>query len=224
MLSLELLCLVVLQCTLAMAFVSPLLTKAYTHNRLMMSSDEILKFGSSMNIDIRLPTKDRSLVAQFLNDTEYIVESTWDKAKIKKLSANTYLLKFIAIPIPGVDIVTPEIEVKFENIEGVVVMKSGNWSLKGESGKILKDSGFMKSFDIQLSGRLEMSEPSDSNPLISTIGCVEYKVQGAKPKVFRRAPGILLDGTINFIQSRVADFVNRRFSAQMLAAFRAYGE
>eukprot|EP00600_Ochromonadales_sp_CCMP1393_P004697 CAMPEP_0174957986 /NCGR_PEP_ID=MMETSP0004_2-20121128/2376_1 /TAXON_ID=420556 /ORGANISM="Ochromonas sp., Strain CCMP1393" /LENGTH=178 /DNA_ID=CAMNT_0016206155 /DNA_START=247 /DNA_END=784 /DNA_ORIENTATION=- len=178
-----------------------------------------------MNIDIRLPTnKDRELVAQFLNDTEYIVESSWEKTKIKKVSPNTYLLQFLAIPIPGVDVVTPEIKVRFENVDGVVVMESGEWSLKGESGNILKDSGFMKSFDIQLKGELGMSNVDPSNPLVSTIGKVSYEVKGAKPKVFKRAPNILLQGTINFIQKRTADYVNKRFTARFAKAFREYLE
>lgn len=181
-----------------------------------------------MQINIKLPTKDRALVQRFLNDPQYIVESTWDKNKMQRVeqtnTSSTFLLQFLAIPIPGIDIVTPEIEVKFETIDDIIYMSSGKWSLKGVSGNILKDSGFMKSFDISLVGELRASLPDKAalNQLVNTEGFVVYKVQGNKPNAFKRAPAFILDGTINFIQKCVADFVNKRFSAKMTNAFREY--
>ncbi len=42
------------------------------------------------------------------------------------------------------------------NINGTIFMTSGNWTLRGMSGGILKDSRFMQSFDVKLSGRLSI--------------------------------------------------------------------
>ena len=47
-------------------------------------------------------------------------------------------------------------EVNFVNINGTIFMTSGNWTLRGMSGGILKDSRFMQSFDVKLSGRLSI--------------------------------------------------------------------
>lgn len=201
---------------------------------------ETLSFGSKLIIDIKLPSKDRDMVDNFLRDTEYIVENTWERTKLKKVSPSTYLLKFISIPIPGLDIVTPEIEVTFENIGGVVYMKSGRWSLLNGKGTILKDSNFVTSFDISLTGQLTMAREDDydsydfdevssvarkrlvGGALVKTEGFVVYQVKGRKPSVFRRAPAMLLDGTINFVQKCVSDFVNKRFSTKLTKAFREY--
>lgn len=51
---------------------------------------------------------------------------------------------------------------------------------------------------------------------------MNYTIKGAKPGVFRRAPSFLLDGTIDFIQKRVAEFVNKKFSVKIMTAFRQY--
>ena len=82
------------------------------------NDNDLLSFGNTMKIQIKLPTRDLDLVNEFLNDPQYIVENTWDKNRIKKISSKTFLLQFLAIPIPGIDVVTPEIEVNFENING----------------------------------------------------------------------------------------------------------
>ena len=51
---------------------------------------------------------------------------------------------------------------------------------------------------------------------------MNYTIKGAKPGVFRRAPSFILDGTIDFIQKRVAEFVNKKFSVKIISAFRQY--
>lgn len=58
--------------------------------------------------------------------------------------------------------------------------------------------------------------------MVCFLGFVNYTIKGAKPGVFRRAPSFLLDGTIDFIQKRVADFVNKKFSVKIMTAFRQY--
>lgn len=138
-------------------------------------SNNMLSFGNSMKIQIKFPTKDKELVQEFLADPSYLVESTWDSNKLKRITPTIYLLQFIAIPIPGIDIITPEIEVSFENINGIIRMNSGNWTIKGMSGKILKDSNFLKTFEINLVGQLMIIPPTSStdqsrNTLVTTEG------------------------------------------------------
>jgi len=126
-----------------------------------------------MKIQIKFPTKDNELVEEFLMEPSYLVESTWDSNKLKRITPTIYLLQFIAIPIPGIDVITPEIEVSFENINGVVHMNSGNWTIKGMSGKILKDSNFLKTFEIKLVGQLmilPMSPDQSRNTLVTAEG------------------------------------------------------
>lgn len=138
-------------------------------------SNNMLSFGNSMKIQIKFPTKDKELVQEFLDDPSYLVESTWDSNKLKRITPTVYLLQFIAIPIPGIDVITPEIEVSFENINGIIYMNSGNWTIKGMSGKILKDSNFLKTFEINLVGQLMIIPPTSSteqnrNTLVTTEG------------------------------------------------------
>lgn len=88
-----------------------------------INKNEVLSFGNTMKIQIKLPTRDINLANEFLNDPQYIVEQTWDRNRIKKITSTTFLLQFLAIPIPGIDVVTPEIEVIFENVNGYLIYK-----------------------------------------------------------------------------------------------------
>lgn len=204
---------------------------------------DLLSFGNKLRIDIKLPTKDRDMVDKFLRDTEYVVENSWEKAKLKKLSHSTYLVKFISIPIPGVGIITPEIEVKVANIGGAVYIKSGRWSLLDGKGNTLDDPSFVAGLDISLHGQLKMSREDDfeayyfdeslsvahkravpiGGSQVRAEGFVVYSVKGRKPGEFRNAPAVLLDGTIDFVQKCVSDFVNKQFSTKFAKAFRKYG-
>eukprot|EP00597_Dinobryon_sp_UTEXLB2267_P007121 CAMPEP_0170086958 /NCGR_PEP_ID=MMETSP0019_2-20121128/21531_1 /TAXON_ID=98059 /ORGANISM="Dinobryon sp., Strain UTEXLB2267" /LENGTH=216 /DNA_ID=CAMNT_0010304319 /DNA_START=112 /DNA_END=762 /DNA_ORIENTATION=+ len=188
-------------------------------------TDSIMSFGDKMDILVRLPTRDKKFVQEFLNKPSYIVESTWEKGKMKPLQDGKFLLQFAAIPIPGIDVIMPEMEVNFATINDTINMSSGNWTLRGMSGGILKDSRFMQSFDISLEGRLAIDlekTDSDINQQVITTGWVEYRVKGAKPSVFRSAPSFILDSTINFIQACVENFVVRQFASQMVNTFKQY--
>ena len=131
-------------------------------------------------------------------------------------------------------------EVEFKNVGGVVYMKLGRWSLLDGKGNVLKDANFVSSFDLSLNGQLKMSREDDydsydfdelsaitrkrpiGGALVRTEGFVVYQVKGRKPGVFRRAPAVILDGTINFVQKCVSDFVNKRFTTKLTKAFREY--
>lgn len=72
----------------------------------------------------------------------------------------------------GIDVINPEMEVNFVNTNGTIYMTSGNWTLRGMSGGILKDSRFMQSFDVKLSGRLSIDVDKtlkDLNQQVITI-------------------------------------------------------
>jgi hypothetical protein len=206
-------------------------------------NEDILSFGSRLDIKVQLPTNDRVLVERFLEDTGYVAENTWEKSKIRKVADNTYILQFLSIPIPGLAIVMPEVEVVFDNICGVIHMQSSRWSLKNADGGVLKDSTFGSSFDVQLSGQLRISPDGDEDaepdyddddlsylakrrPVggrkIEAEGYVVYAVRGRKPGVFRRAPAAVLDATVAFVQRCLSDFVNKRFGRKLTKAFREY--
>jgi hypothetical protein len=55
--------------------------------------------------------RDRNTACVFLSNTCSIVESTWDSAKLVKLTDEQYVFKFPTLPIPGFEPITPEIEV-----------------------------------------------------------------------------------------------------------------
>jgi hypothetical protein len=207
-------------------------------------NEDILSFGSRLDITVQLPTNDRSLVEMFLKDTGYVAENTWDTSKIRKVADNTYMLQFLPIPIPGLGIVMPEVEVVFDNIHGVIHVQSSSWSMKNADGTALKDSTFDSSFDVQLSGQLRMSPGSDEDEEDGEIdyggmsyrtkrrpvggrkvvaeGFVVYAVRGRKPGVFRRAPAAVLDATVAFVQRCLGDFVSKRFGRKLTKAFKEY--
>ena len=176
-----------------------------------------------MDVQVRLPTRDRSVALEFLSTPRLIVESTWDANKIKQLGKDKYLLIMPTFPLPGIDNITPEIEVDFLYTNETIVMRSGNWTLRGTSGGIVKDSRFMSSFEISIGGELKLSPAAAAaNDIVSSIGWVEYRVQGTKPTIFRQAPSFVLNSTIMIIKDSVAVFVERVFAARLLSAFRSF--
>lgn len=222
----------ILQCCSGLKFAYPdLLSRPQGGDRPGSGSNSgdnsIMTFGRRMEVDVLLPTRDQRLASAFLQKPEYIIQSTFEQDKFQQLTDEKYLIKFLAIPIPGLDVVTPEIELDFVSEQGKVSMRSNGWTLRGQSGDVLKDSKFMQSFDINIVGELYLNnkqavEAGGPAAPIRANGWVEYRVHGRKPTVFQRAPGFLLDGTINLIQDSAADFVYKRFSVQLLKAFRLY--
>jgi len=205
-----------------------------------------------MEIQITLPTRDRQIASDFISSEQALLEATWEKGKFRKLSdeassSSRYLLLFPTFVLPGVDTIAPEIEVEFSYESGKIEMRSGNWTIKSSSGKILKDSRFMQTFNIKLFGELaiaplvlkspssSISRSSSSSsssislgsigsnlPSVVLTGWVEYDVQGEKPSAFRTAPPFVLDVTIKLIQETVSDYATTQFSSRLLRAFRAY--
>jgi hypothetical protein len=188
-----------------------------------MISNDMMKFGNKMQIRVRLPTRDRALAEEFLKDPTIIIESTYDKSRALRLSETLWRIKFAEIPIPGIDVVSPELEIDFRYDNQSIYMKSDKWALKGNNnGKILKDSKFMSTFNIKLTGQLSIELNSQQNAPMVASGWVIYEAEGHKPAVLRNAPSFILDGTINLIQSLVADFVTKKFGAKLLQSFTLY--
>ena len=180
----------------------------------------LMSFGSKIPMKVPLPTRDAEQAKSFISNLDSIVESTYEAGKYTKMADGTYLLQFATLPLPGVDRITPEIEVKFvyDSTEGTVKMSSGNWTLRGTTG-VLKDSRFMQTFAIELDGFLKIVGSGDT---VVAEGYVQYTVQGEKPSIFKRAPSFVLDKTIDFIKENVNDFAARDFQIKFLKAFRVY--
>lgn len=191
--------------------------------RLLMMSNDKLSFGNKMDIRVRLPTRDLGLAEGFMSCPHLIVETAYDHSRYTKVHEGTYIIRFAQIPIPGIDTVIPEIEVDFLTRNSSIQMQSKSCVLKG--GPIVRDTRFLQSFKINLTGQLSIdhSKPSADGSLLA-VGQVVYAVQGEKPMLLRAAPSFILDGTINFIQNRVADFVMKQFSKKLLRAFQVYAQ
>jgi len=135
--------------------------------------------------------------------------------------------------LPGIDNITPEIEVDIVYNNEEIRMSSGNWTLRGNQGAIVKDSRFMQTFDIKLTGAIKIvnvnsdnsitsSSSSRNTPDIRANGWVEYKVQGEKPSIFKAAPPFVLNTTIMLIKDTVSEFATAQFSSRFLQAFRKF--
>ena len=108
-------------------------------------------------------------------------------------------------------------------------MSSGNWTLRGNQGAIVKDSRFMQTFDIKLTGAIKIINNNNDNsmtsrntPDVRANGWVEYKVQGEKPSIFKAAPAFVLNTTIMLIKDTVSEFATSQFSSRFLQAFRKF--
>jgi len=194
------------------------------HRELSMKVDasnkDLLKFGNNMDIRVRLPTRDVEIAKEFLQDPTIIIESTYDKSRLTRLSNTLWKIRLADITIPAIDVISPEMEIEFKAVEGnKITMKSMKWALKG-TGPIMRDSTFLASFDIKLTGYLELEVSSSA--LIVAVGGVTFEVQGEKPGVFRNAPPFLLETAINLIQGLVVDFASKQFSGRLLKAFTAF--
>eukprot|EP01038_Epipyxis_sp_PR26KG_P013658 gene13658-18330_t len=185
-------------------------------------SASLISFGKAMKISVELPTKDTTMVNKFFKNPRNVVESTWAAGKFKNIDNKTFVLQFISIPIPGVDVITPEISVDFFNDENNnIVMQSGNYTLRGNTGAVMKDTTFLKSFEIDINGKLWMQvNPTDQS--VSAEGLINYKVNGQKPVLLRAAPSFIVDGVIDFIQSNIGNFVTKKFSGRLQQSFRKF--
>lgn len=189
------------------------------------STGDVMAFGDRVDIKIALPSRDRTMVSEFLRDEERLLDATWERGKYRRLSDDSkYLLLFPELVLPGVDTISPEVEVQFTYKDGLIEMQSGNWTLRGMSGTVLKDSRFVQSFNIVVLGELGIhssTPPLASSPIVAS-GWVEYRVQGEKPGVFKNAPSFVLDVTIKLIQDTVSEFATNQFSTRLLRGFRTF--
>ena len=186
-------------------------------------SADTLQFGDRCEISITLPTRNRALAISYLEQEQLLLEATWEKGKFSRLpsSDNTFRLLFPTLTLPGVDTVSPEIDVIISCVNGSIELKSGNWTLRGTSGHVLKDSRFMESFAITLQGKLTVDEQITPSPVVAK-GWVEYRVQGEKPSAFVKAPPFVLDVTIKLIQETVMEFASKQFANRFLRGFRRF--
>ena len=182
----------------------------------------VMSFGSKIPMKVTLPTRDAEQARTFISNLDTMVESTYETGKYVKMDSGKYLLKFNTLPLPGVDKITPEIEVQFlyDAAEGTIRMNSGNWTLRGTTG-VLRDSRFMQTFAIELEGILTIVTNPGSDAVIAE-GFVQYVVQGEKPSIFQKAPDFVLDKTIEFIKDSINDFASRDFQTKFQKAFRQY--
>jgi hypothetical protein len=192
---------------------------------MMMATTEVngvMSFGSRIPMKVSLPTRDADQARTFISNLDSMVESTYEAGKYVKMDQGKYLLKFATLPLPGVDKITPEIEVQFlyDKEEGTIRMNSGNWTLRGTTG-VLKDSRFMQTFAIELEGILTITPGSNSDSVFAE-GYVQYVVQGEKPSIFQKAPDFVLEKTIEFIKESIDQFASRDFQSKFLKAFRMY--
>jgi hypothetical protein len=88
----------------------------------------------------------------------------------------------------GIDVITPEITVNLSTDmdRKSSILSSTSWKLSGNSN-LLKDSNFLKTFDIRLEGNIS----SINAPKNTVVGTVGYHVQGKSPLIFRFTPAII---------------------------------
>ena len=115
------------------------------------SPSQLMKFGNTFPITVKLPTPDISTARKYLSNPGYILESTWPQGCFKPLGEpGSYVIQMGNFNLPGVQSILPEIETKFtiDPNTGFIKMDSGHWAITGSGGDILKDSKFKNSFDI----------------------------------------------------------------------------
>ena len=137
--------------------------------------------------------------------------------------------------MPGIDTLSTSVQVTFEKEDGKIIMKSGDWTIRGKNGSILKDSNFMETFRVDIAGELSIRESQvikasavkaadigvPAPPVIAN-GWVQYKVEGEKPGALRSAPPVVMEATVNLIKTISQDFATRQFKERFSSSFRSF--
>lgn len=197
-------------------------------------SDNQYTFSKSFPFSINFPTQNRNQVQNFLSDTDYILGKIWEKSKARKVYDNVFSLQILTIPVPGFDVIMPEVQIEFESIGETVYIKSGDWLLKGmisDASSKLKDLISL----VDVSGELHISpevdydayhEPTSilrtrkvGGDLTIAEGYVTYSVTVNRPDFLRQS---VLDATQSFIENTVSDFVAKRLPVKIVRAFKSY--
>lgn len=196
-----------------------------------------LYLSNRMEIRIGLPTKNHGLAAKFIEDEKKLLDATWEKGmyKVTNQKEKVYTLLFPPIVVPGVDTLSTSVQVNFEIQSGKIIMKSGDWSIRGKSGSILKDSNFMQTFRVEITGELSIRESQVIKasavkaadigvpaPPVVANGWVQYKVEGEKPRALRSAPPVVMEATVNLIKQISQDFATRQFKERFSSSFRSF--
>jgi hypothetical protein len=198
----------------------------------------MLNLANKMNIRIALPTRDHELAATFIGDEKKLLDATWERGmyKVRDQRTKKYTLMFPPIVIPGVDTISTSVDVEFINSgDGKICLKSTDWSIRGKSGAILRDSRFMETFQIEIAGELSIRESAVIRasaikadtinvpaPAVIANGWVQYQVGGEKPSALRNAPPMLMDATVKIIKDISEDYATRQFTERFQSSFRSY--
>lgn len=75
------------------------------------SEDDIMKFGNTMKIQVKLPCRDEDIARGFIANTDTLLSALWEQGKYSTIAPSKYLLVMNSITLPGFNSITPEIEV-----------------------------------------------------------------------------------------------------------------
>jgi len=192
-------------------------------------------------VKVKLPIQDRSMVERFLRESEHLVEGVWDKAKIKKSAPERYLVQLSVIPVPGLNIVSPELEVELSNHKGTLYVNGETCLLRDGCGRLLTDPA-LASLQVTLSGKLRISnsnedsgeagEEAESHPFIPkkrpiggpsvyVEGSAEYSISGQPPATLQQNAQVF-DQVATLLQDRFDDFMRNRLPLRLTKTFKAY--
>ena len=194
----------------------------------------------SLAIKVKIPTQDRSMVDRFLRETDYLIDNIWDKTKVKKLAPEQYRVQISVIPVPGLSIVSPEIEVGLNNYKGILYVNCEKFVLKDGCGKPLTDPA-LASLQVSLIGKLRISnsnnDSDDENetekrtfvpkrpiggPQVYVEGSAEYKIScPSQPESLQLHPHAF-DQVAALLRARFDEFMQNRLPLKLAKTFKAY--
>lgn len=207
------------------------------------SSEHPLSATGELAVKVKLPTKDRSIVERFLRETDHLIENVWDKAKIRKLAPERYLVKLSVIPVPGLNIISPELEVELSNHKGTLYVNGEKCLLRDGCGKLLTDPA-LTSLQVTISGKLRISnsnadENSDEEdkdfesrpfipkkrpiggPSVFLEGSADYSISARPPAVLQQNAQAF-DQVAALLRNRFEDFMRNRLPLKLAKTFKAY--
>lgn len=178
-------------------------------------------FGDSVDISIRLPTRDQAEAVGFLGDITRVVRTSWSGRKFEYLGNERWKLVLDTPLPPGLGSLEPSMIVQFTSREGEegIFMNSEGISLKG-TGPIFKDNDFKDSFNLSFTGFIKPEK--DEAKIMYYIGQVEYKVFGQVPGVFQAAPPQILRGAIVVIKKAIEKYAINEVTMNINKEFRTY--
>jgi len=182
-----------------------------------------LKFGSSQELVIPLPTDDIETVNEYLfGDVSRIVYASWDEEMVSRLGNNLFELQTKPIQFLNFNI-QPSVTIEVEcNIE------TGCISLTAQDMKIKGAEMFSDRVSIEVQGALEATQKarklsSTTLQSCSLMGKITFVVRGRLPSAIGQlTPTNAIRQATSSVNGRLTEYITQKFRRSIMKDFTSW--